>query len=125
MNKERLEFYLNRKNIFGYNTKTDSDNIAWVILSKRSPLVNFFERFSEKDFPVQYKEQMKIKKEPYKIWIAELKRSVYEGDRFPINEDYLINETYNFSTLEDADNFLESLGLTISEIKWSCDIEFM
>lgn len=122
MEKERLEFYLNRDNSFGFNTKNDNDTIAWVILSKRFPMVRFFERFTEEDDPYVFKEQTRIRDNPYNVWIAELKKDIYDGDRFPVSEDYLLNESYSFPSLDEAENFLLSLGLRLSEIKWSSEI---
>ena len=125
MTKEQLEFYLDRKNSFGYNTQNDNDVVGWIMLSKRVPKAGFFERFHEADFPEVYQEQMKIKNEPYSIWIAQITRKAFESEKFPGNEDYLLNVNYIFRTLDDVNSFLKEMGYDLSEIKWSADVDFL
>lgn len=124
MNKEQLEFYLNKGIMFGYNTINNESNIGWVLISKQFPTNNFFERFTEYDNPELYKDQLKIKLEPYRVRIAELKREIFDSDRSISNEDYTLNENYSFKTLNEVDIFLRKLDLDLSLIKWSSEIEF-
>src|SRR6202012_929107 len=110
MTKEQLEFYLNRKNVFGYNTENDVKIVGWIKLSKRFLIPRFFDRFEESDNPRAYQEQLKIQREPYSVNIAQITRELFDGDKFPGNEDYLLNTTYTFSTLDDVESFLKELG---------------
>jgi hypothetical protein len=125
MTSERLEFYLNRGNLFGYNTQNDNDIIGWIILRKRSPNVGFFERFDKADAPNFYQDQLKIKNEPYSIWIAQITRKAFESDKLPIEENYLLNVNYTFSTLDDAGRFVKEIGYDLSEMKWAADVDFL
>ena len=125
MEKERLEFYLNRGTEFGYNTKNGVDTIAWVLLSKRFPINKFFELNTRDDNEVLFDEQVKIKKHPYNVWVAEITRDAFESEKYPQNEDYLVSETYCFTNLEEVETFLFSLDLKMSEIKWSSEVEFL
>jgi hypothetical protein len=125
MDKERLEFYLNRDNTLGYNTEDNEEIVGWIILRKRFPIAGFFERFKEADDPTRYREQMKFIREPYLVWIAQVTREIFESDKFPGNEDYLFNTNYTFSNLDDVEGFLREIGYELSEIKWGADLSFL
>jgi hypothetical protein len=124
MDKEQLLKYLDNKKTFGFNVLCKENNIAWVILSKRFPVERFFERFQEIDNPELFAEQMKIKDQPYNVWVAEMKKDTYNSDQAPASEDYLINENYNFRTLGEVESFLATLNLDLANIKWSSEIKF-
>ena len=125
MTNERLEFYLNRKNLFGYNTENNSEIVGWITLTKRFPAAGFFERFDEDFDPELYERQLKIKREPYIVHVAQVTREVFESDRYAGEEDYLLNVSYLFSTLDDVGSFLKELGYELSEIKWAADVDFL
>jgi hypothetical protein len=125
MTKERLEFYLNRKNIFGYNTENDNRIVGWIKVYKRFPIEGFFERHAKIAGRKRFEEQMKIKNQPYRVNIAQVTRGVFDGDKFPCNEDYLLNTTYSFSSLDDVESFLKELGYDLANIKWGADFEFL
>lgn len=111
MTKEQLEFYLNRKNIFGYNTENDDKIVGWITVYKRFPIEGFFERYSEIAGPKRVQEQMNIKSEPYLVNVAQVTREVFESDQFAGNEDYLLNVTYSFSSLDDVESFFKGARL--------------
>lgn len=90
MTKEQLEFYLERKNPFGFNTENDDKIVGWITLSKLSPIQGFFEKFSEIADPHTFEQQIKIKRQPYCLIIAQVTRNIFDGDKFPGNEDYLL-----------------------------------
>jgi hypothetical protein len=127
MTKERLEFYLRReKSVFGFNTENDDKIVGWIKLYKRSPLSGpSFAKFREVAEPEMVEEQMKITREPYRVNIAQVTREVFDGDKFPGNEDYLLNATYSFGTLDDVERFLKDLGYDLSNIKWGADVDFL
>jgi len=125
MTTEQLEFYLNRHNSFGYNTENNSEIVGWIILKKLFPVPGFFERFEEADDPERYRVQMKVKTEPYVVWIAQVPRAVFESDRYHVNEDYLFNVNYTFRSLDDVRDFLKEMGYDLSEIKWAADVDFL
>lgn len=125
MTKERLEFYLNRKNVFGFNTESDEKIVGWIKLSKRFPINGFFERYTDIAGSEKFEEQMKIKSDPYSVNIAQVTRSVFDGDKFPGNQDYLLNETYSFISLDDVERFLKELGYDLANIKWGVDFDFL
>lgn len=123
MTNDQLEFYLNRGNSFGVNTENNNDIVGWILLRKRFPISNFFERFDEAFDPELYRKQMKIKHEPYVVRVAQVTKEVFESEEGPDNDDYLLNENYTFSSLEDAGLFLKVLGYNLSELKWSVDFD--
>lgn len=125
MTKERLEFYLDRKNVFGINTESDEKLVGWIKLTKRFPSEGFFERHAEIAGPDEFEKQMKIKSEPYCVNIGQVTRGVFESDKYAGNEDYLLNETYSFGSLDDVENFLKELGHDLANIKWGTDIDFL
>jgi hypothetical protein len=123
MTNDQLEFYLDRKNSFGCNTENSNEVVGWVLLRKRFPIANYFERFDEAFDPERYRAQMQIKHEPYVVGITQVTREVFESDKGPDNDDYLLNEHYTFSTLEDAGSFLKGLGYNLSELKWRVEFD--
>jgi hypothetical protein len=123
MTKEQLEFYLNRKNVFGYNTEKNDKVIGWIKVYKLFPISGFFERFIDIAEPETVEKQMKIKREPYCVNIAQVTRESFDSDRYPSDEDYLLNVSYFFSTLDDVEKFLQELGYNLSEIKWKVDFD--
>lgn len=125
MTKERLEFYLNRKNVFGYNTENDEKIVGWITVYKQFPIEDFFERHAEIAGRKRFEEQMKIKNEPYLVNIGQVTREVFDGDKFPGNEDYLLNTTYSFGSLDDVETFLKELGYDLGNIKWGSDVDFL
>ena len=125
MTKEQLEFYLNRENIFGYNTENDDKTVGWIKVFKIFPTEGFFERHVEIAGPEIFEEQMKIKREPYRVNVAQVTREIFDSDKDTDNEDYLLNETYSFSTLDDVESFLKGLGYDLTNLKWGIDFEFL
>lgn len=125
MTKERLEFYLNRKNVFGFNTENDDKLVGWITVYKRFPIEGFFERHAEIAGRKKFEEQMKIKNEPYRVNVGQVTREVLESDKFAGNEDYLLNTTYSFGSLDDVERFLKELGYDLANIKWGADIDFL
>src|SRR5579863_671906 len=123
MTKEQLEFYLDRKNTFGFNTENDDKNVGWITVSKQFPIHGFFEKFSEIADPHTLEKQMKLKREPYCVIISQVTREVFDGDKFPGNEDYLLNTNYKFATLEDVEAFLKDLGYSLDNMKWCADFD--
>ena len=125
MTKEQLEFYLNRKNVFGFNTENDDKLVGWIKLTKRFPIEGFFERHVDIAEPEEYEKQMKIKNEPYRVNIGQVTRDVFESDKFAGNEDYLLNATYSFGSLDDVETFLKELGYELDNIRWGSDVDFL
>ena len=125
MNKEQLEYHLNKGNNFGFNTIKNESITGWLIISKQFPVNKFFERFSEQDAPEAFKQQLKIKLEPYNVWIAEIKSAVFDEDRYPNNDDYVLNVNYTFKTLDDVELFLKDLKFGLSQLKWTSEIDFL
>jgi len=64
-------------------------------------------------------------REPYHVNIAQVTREIFDNDKDMGNEDYLLNETYSFSTLDDVENFLKELGYNLATIKWGADFVFL
>jgi hypothetical protein len=125
MTKDQLDFYLNRKNTFGYNTRNDAQSVGWILLSKRFAKPRFFELVSEAEDPRGYWMQRRIEAQPYWIWMTEVPRAVFDSDGFPENEDYLQNVSYSFATLNDVERFLKELGYDLAEIKWRTDVDLL
>jgi len=125
MTKEQLEFYLNRNNTFGYNTRNDDQQVGWILLFKRFTKPKFFDLVSEEEDPRGYRLQRRIEQEPYWVRIEEVTRAVFESDRYAQEEDYLMKAYYSFRTLDDVELFLKELGHNLAEIKWGADVDFL
>jgi hypothetical protein len=122
---QQLEFYLDRKNVFGFNTHNDDEKVGWILLSKKLPTAKFAEWVEESEDRWGYRRQRRIEQEPYWITMEEVTRAVFECDRFPTEQGYLLKINYSFATLADVDRFLSELGYSLSEIKWGADVDFL
>ena len=59
---------------------------------------------------------------PYHVLVQELKREAYESERYETDEDYLMNESYFFSNLDEVDEFVRSYGHKLENIEWPIEI---
>jgi hypothetical protein len=125
MTRDQLDFYLNRKNTFGYNTHNNDQRVGWILLSKRFPNQKFFELVDEAEDPKGYWLQRRIEAQPFWIQMAEVPRAIFDGDGIQENGDYLLNVSYSFRTLDEVEHFLKELGYDIAEIKWRADVYFL
>ncbi len=125
MTKEQLEQYLESNKSFGTNIEPKQNGVAWIILSKRKPLKNFFERFTKPELKEIFLEQEQIKNEPYNLWFAEITKEAFSNDKFPQEEDYIMNKNYSFSSLAAVDDFLKSKNLSITDLKWISEVDFL
>jgi hypothetical protein len=122
MTKERLEFYLNRNNTFGYNTQNDESYVGWIKVYKLFPMKASTAALGNARTILQRSE---VIKKPYRVNIEKVSRDVFEGDKFPINEDYIIKESHGFESLDQVEQFLLERGYNLSEIKWGVDFDFL
>jgi hypothetical protein len=125
MDKQVLEYYLDKGTIFGFNLDYNPKTICWLLLEKRKPIKDFFKRFKKSDNSNLYNEQLYIKNNPYAIWIGEVDRFFYDSEITPLNKDYLKNEYYHFKSLEDIEFYLNNLGLNLAQIKWGAEVIFI
>jgi hypothetical protein len=92
---------------------------------ERFPAAKFFELVDESEDPLGYRLQRRIEQAPYWIAMEEVTRVVFECDRLPTEDDYLLKANYSFATLADVDHFLTELGFSLSEINWGADVDFL
>ena len=124
MERNQLEFYLNRGNSFGFElTSEDNNYISWVSLDKNKVDQRKLEVFTEEEMSALYEEQRLNEKQPYVLRIAELKKEVYDSDRYTQNDDYKRNDIYRFSSLEEVSYFLSSYNLDLKDIRWYSEIK--
>jgi hypothetical protein len=69
----------------------------------------------------EYKAQKLTWEKPYCIRIAELRKDIHEGDTWPLNEHYRCNDIYRFYNLFEVEEFLQSFGKDITDLKWPAD----
>lgn len=68
---------------------------------------------------------MAIVKKPYHLWIAAIKRELFEGAHFPSTGDYLLNDSIHFKSLEEVPDFLSQMNLILSDNKRAAALEFL
>jgi hypothetical protein len=123
MKRDDLERYLERGDTLGFKKKTASDDVlGWILLSKAKPhgrYLAFLEEGEELDFVAL---QERYRRMPYHVLVQELKREAYESERYETDEDYLMNESYFFSNLDDVDEFVWSYGHKLENIEWPIEI---
>ena len=103
--------------------KTASDGVlGWILLSKAKPHDRYLALLEEGEDPEFVAKQERYRRTPYHVSVQEQKREAYESERYETGEDYLINETYFFSNLDEAEEFVLSYGHTLENIKWPIEI---
>jgi hypothetical protein len=126
MSLEKLELYLARGNAFGANVDVKNKGcLAWVVLTKRMIAAKGGEVFGETENQRLLQEEMRIGDRPYHVVIAELPRSFYNNTVLPKQDDYLVNKSFLFKSLEEVQVFLAGMNIDIHEMKWSSDVKFV
>jgi hypothetical protein len=123
MKREDLERYLERGDTLGFRKQTASDDVlGWILLGRAKPRDRYLALLEEGEERESVAEQERYRRTPYHVSVMELKREAYESESYETNEDYLINETYFFSNLDDVEKFVQSYGHTLENIKWPIEI---
>jgi hypothetical protein len=124
MKREDLERYLERGDTLGFRKQTASDDVlGWILLGKAKPHDRYLALIEEREEPELVAQQERYRRTPYHVSVQELKREAYESERYETNEDYLLNETYFFSNLDEVEEFVRSYGHTLENIKWPIEID--
>jgi len=122
MRREELERYLERGDRLGFQTRPgDESYVGWMMLSKRQYDERLVSLFSERPEMVAEEEYKRVC--PYQVWVAELRRDVYESGECESMDDYRLNKAFYFPTLEHVEQFVRAFGHTLEEIKWAREIE--
>src|ERR1051325_9551112 len=107
MKREDLERYLERGDHLGFKKETGTDEyLGWILLSKQKPDERYLSLVEAGEEPEFVAKQEKIRQKPYQVLVQELKRDVYESDRYETNEDYRMNECHRFPTLNEVEEFV-------------------
>jgi hypothetical protein len=123
MNREDLERYLDRGDTLGFRKQTASDEaLGWILLGKAKPHDRYLALLEEGEEPEFVVQQERYRRTPYHVSVLELKREAYESERYEANEDYLMNKTFFFSSLDEVEEFVRSYGHTLENIKWPIEI---
>lgn len=123
MRKEDLERNLSKGNSFGFVKEVkDTNFIGWIKLFKRSIPKKFFETHNEQNDPDLFHWYLKKAKFPYVVHICEVSKYLFEIGKSLYKEDYKLNESFEFSTLDEAEIFLNEKGYLLENIKWIIDI---
>jgi len=123
MRRDDLERYLDRGHTLGFVKETESnESLGWILLNKLTPNDRYLRLLEEGEEPEFVAQQERYRRAPYHVSVQELKREAYESERYETCEDYLINETYFFSNLDEVVEFVWSYGHTLENIKWPIEI---
>ena len=124
MTREDLERYLERGESLGFKKETGADDyLGWILLSKRQPDDRYLILLAPGEEPEFVKQQELIRQKPYQILVQELRKDVHESDRYETNEDYRINESLYFASLDEVEAFVQNYGYTLKEIQWRADLD--
>lgn len=121
MKKEDAIQFINRGKILGDQLHSGPDYIGWLTITKQFANQRLLDLYvNEPHSPVYIKEKL-IRDKPYLILVQELRRTVYESDRWPANEDYRRNDIYRLYNLYEAEEVLQSFGKEFTDLKWPSD----
>jgi hypothetical protein len=124
MKKEHLVKFINEGKKFGIQlSPADSNYMGWIAVAKYSINQRVFDVLAnDPDSPVFKKEKLKMEK-PFWARVIELRRDVYESNSDPLDEHYRRNDFYTFYNIYEVEEFLQTLGYEITDLKWLADIE--
>lgn len=124
MEKEHLLRFINEGKMFGIQLNDEeSDHVGWIGVTKKSVNQRVFDlHANEPDSPIYKEEKLNMEK-PYWVRVAELPRDVHEGDSYPLNEHYRRNDVYRFYNIYEVEEFLQTLGFKLSDLKWFREID--
>jgi hypothetical protein len=123
MKREDLERYLERGDLLGFEKQTDSpEYLGWVLLNKLRPHDRYLSLLAPGEEPGFVAEQERIRRNPYHISVVELRREAYESEGYETDEDYRLNEHYDFPNLDEVETFVRKYGHTLENIKWGSEI---
>lgn len=123
MKREDLERYLERGDVLGFRKQTASEDVlGWILLGKAKPNDRYLALLEEGEEPEFIAEQERYQRTPYHVSVLELKREAYESERYETDEDYLMNECYYFSSLDEVEEFVRRYGYTLANIMWRIEI---
>lgn len=123
MKLEELETHLNRGYTLGFVKQTEcADFLGWILLSKQVPHKRYLEVLDYGEEIEFVAEQEKLRTSPYCVRVIELSRTAYESEDYETEDDYRINDSHRFSSLNEIDDFLQEFGLKLENIKWPIEI---
>lgn len=126
MKRRELETKLEAGQQWGFKKATDDPNyLGWILISKRKisapePKESYY--FEESYF-MHLREFERLSKTPYHIMVKELRRDVHESGAYEDGSDYRQLDNYYFSTLDEAERFIEELGYSFENIKWRAELD--
>jgi hypothetical protein len=124
MIKAHLIDFINKGKKFGIQlSNADSDFVGWV--SVEMALVNqrIFDLLADEPDSKEYKVQKLNLEKPFCLRVAELPRDIHEGDSYPLNEHYRRNDVYRFYNIYEVEDFLQTFGYELTDLKWYVDID--
>ena len=124
MKREDLERYLERGDLLGFVKPTDSEEyLGWILLNKLKPHERYLSLLAPGEKPEFVAQQELIRQKPYHLSIVELRRDAHGGEGYESPEDYRLNEHYDFSNLDEVEEFIRGFGYKLEDIRWSREIE--
>jgi hypothetical protein len=121
MKKEDAILFINSGKILGAQLDSGPDYIGWLSVTKQFANQRLLDIYvNEPHSPVYMKEEL-IREKPYLIHVQELRRTVFESDVWPTNEDYRRNDIFRLYNLYEVEEILQSLGKEFTDLKWPVD----
>jgi hypothetical protein len=103
----------------------DFDYLGWVLIHKYKHIIIYEkEAYSNEEHYFRLIKKAEIqKKYPYYVRIIELRRDIHESGVYETGDDYRQNDCYDFSTLDEVEQFILELGYSFENIKdrWELD----
>ena len=123
MKREDLEYFLKKGYELGFVKQTDDPQfLGWILLRRMKPNNRYLELLQAGEESEYVATQESYRRSPFQVLVQELDRDVHESDRYETNEDYRVNERHYFSSLDEVEEFVNSFGHTLENIKWLKEI---
>jgi len=123
MTRRDLDQFLNKGYQLGFVKSTDDPQfLGWILLQKVEPDDRYVGLLQPGEEPEYMARQELYRSNPYLVRVVELKRDVFENDRYETEDDYRLHQRYYFSNLDEVEKFVASFGDTLEDIKWLTEI---
>ncbi|MCB9765959.1 MAG: hypothetical protein H6739_39660 [Alphaproteobacteria bacterium] len=90
--------------------------LGWLIAEKLIPNMRILEVLHDCPEHSAYKYEASNLTTPYCVHIIELDREVHESGIYEIGDDYRRLDVFRFRTAEEAEDFIKSQGVAMSDL---------
>jgi hypothetical protein len=127
MDRIKLDYKLHHGEQWGFIRETNSEEyLGWILVHKLPPMIfppqenDYLDRES---YLFQIDRYNQRKNTPYHVLIYELRKDVHERGGYETGDDVRLNENHYFSSIDELEIFVNSIGYSFEDIKHRSEID--